>query len=197
MLSFPYLRWDVTGAQSTEVANHGFVSMLDHSAEGDMEPHATSRQVLRHIARIVLVLFLFSFVLARIIVFLIMFRMIPDLYVYIGGTHLHHLNYGIFMLAGVGAYMLFRFPTGRGAEVAAAVYGVGMALTFDEFGMWLHLGGSYWQRASWDAIIVISAMFALLAFAPSLNRFRSHNWAIAALVAVGVCIFFVMLFHTL
>jgi hypothetical protein len=28
-----------------------------------------------------------------------------------------------------------------------------MALTFDEFGMWLHLGGSYWQRASFDAVV--------------------------------------------
>ena len=30
-----------------------------------------------------------------------------------------------------------------------------MGLTFDEFGMWLHLGGGYWQRASYDAVIVI------------------------------------------
>jgi hypothetical protein len=33
-----------------------------------------------------------------------------------------------------------------------------MALTFDEFGMWLHLGGSYWQRASIDASIVVAAL---------------------------------------
>ena len=23
--------------------------------------------------------------------------------------------------------------------------------------MWLHLGGSYWQRASWDAVVVVCA----------------------------------------
>jgi hypothetical protein len=34
-----------------------------------------------------------------------------------------------------------------------------MALTFDEFGMWLHLGGSYWQRASFDAVIVLLGVF--------------------------------------
>ena len=35
------------------------------------------------------------------------------------------------------------------------MYGVGLALTFDEFGLWFHLGGSYWQRASFDAVVVI------------------------------------------
>ena len=45
--------------------------------------------------------------------------------------------------------------------------GVAMGLTFDEFGMWLHLGGSYWQRASVDAVIVVTALFGLVAFARS------------------------------
>jgi hypothetical protein len=61
-----------------------------------------------------------------------------------------------------------------------------MGLTFDEFGMWLHLGGSYWQRASMDAVIVVSALFGLVAFARTLRRFESrHFWAfLILLVAV-------------
>ena len=74
------------------------------------------------------------------------------------GTHVHHLNYGIFLLAAVGGYSVFRRPTGRTAEITALIYGVAMGLTFDEFGMWLHLGGSYWQRASVDAVIVVAAL---------------------------------------
>ena len=54
-----------------------------------------------HLARQILTAFLLTFITARIIVFLIMARTIPDLYLYIGGTHVHHLNYGIFLLAGV------------------------------------------------------------------------------------------------
>jgi len=54
---------------------------------------------------------------------------------------------------------VFRRPTGRTLQVAALLYGIGMGLTFDEFGMWIHLGGSYWQRASWDAITVVAASF--------------------------------------
>ena len=58
-----------------------------------------------------------------------------------------------------------------------------MALTFDEFGMWLHLGGSYWQRASVDAVIIIAALLGLCAYLPSIERLESkHFWASVALV---------------
>ena len=32
----------------------------------------------------------------------------PDLYLFLGQTHIHHLNYGIFLLSGVGAYLLLK-----------------------------------------------------------------------------------------
>jgi hypothetical protein len=113
-----------------------------------------------------------------------------------GGTHIHHLNVGIFLLAGVGAYLLFGQPVGRRFTAAAVVYGIGMALTFDEFGMWVHLGGSYWQRASLDAIGVLSAGFGLVAFAPSFKRFRPHNWVAVVILAGAVGIFFFMLIES-
>lgn len=150
-------------------------------------------QFFPHLARLVLVTFILTFVVTRVLVILIMSRRIPDLYLHLGGTHVHHLNYGIFLLAGVGAYQLFWRPMGRNLEITAIIYGSGMALTFDEFGMWLHLGGLYWQRASLDAITVISAVFGLIAFAPSLKRFRIQHWAGAAIIAVAVGVFFFML----
>jgi hypothetical protein len=66
-----------------------------------------------------------------------------------------------------------------------------MALTFDEFGMWIHLGGSYWQKASWDAVVIISTGFALIAFAPSLMKFRPHHWvtAIVLIITLGLFLF--------
>lgn len=154
-------------------------------------------QVSGHLARIVLTTFLFSFIGARVIVFLIMSHRIIDLYIFVGGTHIHHLNFGIFLLTGVGAYTLFYHPTGRSAEIAAAIYGIGVALTFDEFGMWLHLGGSYWQRASWDAITVITAIFPIIAFVPSLKRFRPRTWAVSILITLAVCVFFFLLVETI
>lgn len=146
-----------------------------------------------HLARIVLFMFLLTFMLARIVAFLIMSHRIPDLFLYLGGTHVHHLNYGIFLLAGLGAYFLFAKPEGRSLLGAAVVYGVGMALTFDEFGMWVRLGGSYWQRASLDAVGVVAAFFGLIAYAPSLNRSRPRHWWSAVLLVLVTAVFFVML----
>ena len=141
----------------------------------------------RHLARIVFTTFLLTFIASRLLVILIMGRMIPDLFLHMGQTHVHHLNYGIFLLSTVAGLTLFVQLTPRERLWCAVAYGFSMALTFDEFGMWLHLGGSYWQRASVDAVIVISAFLALVAFATTLKRFESHHfWLFIALMIAMV-----------
>jgi len=149
--------------------------------------------LFNQLARLVLAAFLLTFIITRIIVFLIMSRTIPDVFLYLGGTHVHHLNYGIFLLAFTAGYLLLAGPRGRALSRAAVCYGIGMALTFDEFGMWLHLGGGYWQRASWDAVIVLTAAFTLLAFAPALKKFRPHHWLTAVLLILLMVLFFFLL----
>jgi hypothetical protein len=149
----------------------------------------------RRRAQCVLFTFLATFIAARVLTFLIMSRKIPDLFLHVGGTHIHHLNYGIAMLVGVGAWLLFRPPSHL--RWPSILYGIGLALTFDEFGMWLHLGGGYWQRASWDAVVVISAALSLFAFGPSLARYRSGHWTVAGSVMIGMALFFWMLVKSL
>jgi hypothetical protein len=150
----------------------------------------------RHVARLVLVVFLITFTVTRILVFLIMNRTFPDLFIYMGGTHVHHLNLGIFLLSGVGGYLLFVRPKGRKAKGATVLYGIGLALTFDEFGMWLHLGGGYWQRASFDAVTVVVGLLVLMAFAPPLKEIRGrHAITILILMLLGTG-FFLMLYQT-
>jgi hypothetical protein len=151
----------------------------------------------RGLAWPVLVSFLFTFMAARVVVFLIVERRIPDMYLKVGGTHVHHLNYGIFLLAGVGAYLLLREPDMRGLRRAAVAYGIGLALTFDEFGLWVHLGGSYWQRASFDAIVVLCGLLGLAAVGPSVARFRPHHWFTAAALAVTAVVFAALLVDSL
>jgi len=152
-----------------------------------------TRGLARQVARHILAPFLLTFIASRVLVFLIVARRIPDLYLHLGGTHIHHLNYGIFLLTGVGMYLLFTRPSVPTQLRVAMLYGVGLALTFDEFGLWLHLGGSYWQRASFDAVVVIAASLALVIVAPALGHFRPHHWATATLMAVAVGIFGVAL----
>jgi hypothetical protein len=151
----------------------------------------------RRLARPILVAFLFTFMAARVLVFLIVSRRIPDVYLNLGGTHVHHLNYGIFLLSAVGAYLLLGYPGPRTLRWLAVLYGIGLALTFDEFGLWLHLGGSYWQRASFDAVVVIAGVLGLATVAPSMSRFRPHHWATAAMLAGGVAVFGYLLVDSL
>jgi hypothetical protein len=141
------------------------------------------------LARRALFAFLLTFILARTIVFLIMARRIPNLYLFLRDTHVHHLNYGIFLLAAVAAWLLFRPPTGNAARRAAFAYGIAMALTFDEFGMWLHLGGSYWQRASIDATVVIAAVLAFIAYARSIEKFEARHVRAFIALAIALLIF--------
>ena len=139
------------------------------------------------LARRALFAFIVTFIAARAVVFLIMSRRIPNLYFFLKGTHVHHLNYGIFLLSAVGAYLLLWKQSARSMHNAAFAYGMAMALTFDEFGMWLHLGGSYWQRASIDAVVVVAAVLGFFAFARSIRVFTSrHAVAFAVILAAAV-----------
>jgi hypothetical protein len=147
------------------------------------------------LARRALFAFLLTFILARTLVFLIMARRIPNLYLFLHDTHVHHLNYGIFLLAGVGAYLLLRAPQGEAARRAAFAYGIAMALTFDEFGMWLHLGGSYWQRASIDAMVVVAAALAFIGYARSIRTFEARHIRAFIALAVALLVFGVVLYQ--
>jgi hypothetical protein len=161
----------------------------DGRVEHPLEPVA-----FRHVARVVLATFVLTFIASRVMVVLIMAGKVPDFYFHMGRTHVHHLNYGIFTLSGVGAYLLFRRPSGgRPLLWAAIAYGVGLGLTFDEFGMWVHLGGSYWQRASFDAVVVVAAALGLVAYAPSPSKYQPVHYAWTLLIAALVGCFVLVL----
>jgi len=170
--------------------------------EPDLSPPPTQdglipRAHVRPLARVVFTTFLLTFIAARLLVILIMGRMIPDLFLHMGQTHVHHLNYGIFLLCTVAGILLFFQVSDRERWWCAVAYGFSLALTFDEFGMWLHLGGGYWQRASFDAVIVVASLFGMLAFAPPLQRLRAHHWVTGVVALLAAILFYVMLFKSL
>lgn len=82
--------------------------------------------------------------------------------------HVHHLVWGILALTSCGYLGLLRSGPSWRRRLAPA-YGAGVALTFDEFALWLRLEDDYWSaegRASVDAVIVLSALFGLAAASP-------------------------------
>ena len=73
-----------------------------------------------------------------------------------GDTHIHHLVWGICLLLVSGLLAVAVQPP---LSVTAIVFGIGAALTLDEFALWLHLDDVYWSergRQSIDAVIVFA-----------------------------------------
>ena len=76
----------------------------------------------------------------------------------IAGHHVHHQVFGILIIIGAGIALVSETPRGAALDAAAAVFGVGVGLTVDEFALWLHLEDVYWSREgrkSVDAIFCI------------------------------------------
>ena len=88
------------------------------------------------------------------------------------GRHIHHLVWGILLLLVTGYGWLLQAGTGdRGSRtwvgrVMSMAYGVGAALTLDEFALWLNLRDVYWERegrSSFEALLLFAAALAIAA----------------------------------
>jgi hypothetical protein len=81
------------------------------------------------------------------------------------GRHIHHLVWGIALLLAVGYGWLLQIGTGAArsnvwvARILCMLYGVGAALTLDEFALWLNLRDVYWEREGRESVEAM-AMFA-------------------------------------
>ena len=83
--------------------------------------------------------------------------------IYVEGTHVHHLVYGIVLLLIVGYLWILQADTISPwrSRLVAVLYGVGAALTLDEFALWLNLRDVYWARQgreSIDAVILFGGL---------------------------------------
>jgi hypothetical protein len=103
--------------------------------------------------------FVVTFTVTRVIVRLIRSGKGPFRNTAVGGVHVHHHVYGIFLLLAAGVAEFVYGPGTPWVEVLAAVFGAGAALTLDEFALWLYLDDVYWTeegRKSVDAVLVAS-----------------------------------------
>ena len=114
--------------------------------------------------------FLGTFGIVRAITHLIKARVGPFHNVSTGGLHIHHLVWGILLLLVVGYVWLIQEGTGQAripswfSRVTAIAYGVGAALTLDEFALWLNLQDVYWAgkgRESVDAVVIFAALLSV------------------------------------
>ncbi|HEY1593098.1 MAG TPA: hypothetical protein VGF81_14975 [Solirubrobacteraceae bacterium] len=83
-----------------------------------------------------------------------------------GGVHLHHLVWGIclMMLSGFIAFAAAPLHA-PWWHIDAAIFGIGVGFTLDEFALWVHLKDVYWTeegRSSVDAVVVAVAFGGLI-----------------------------------
>jgi hypothetical protein len=85
-----------------------------------------------------------------------------------GGLHIHHLVWGILLLLLVGYLWLIGVGVGAAGSPAwlsratALGYGVGAALTLDEFALWLRLEDVYWARQGRESVRAVMLFGAFL-----------------------------------
>ena len=117
--------------------------------------------------------FLLTFVGVRVLVRLIVHEHDegPFQWVVVHGHHIHHLVWGILILLLVGYGWLLDLGRSHSplsilfSRLMSVGFGVGAALTLDEFSIWLNLEpDSYWSsagRLNIDAIIFFGALLAV------------------------------------
>lgn len=131
--------------------------------------------------------FLVTFIGVRILVRFITHSEGPFQWVVVRGHHIHHLVWGILILLLVGYGWLLDLGRSHSptsiflSRLMSISYGVGAALTLDEFALWLNLEpDAYWTRQgriSIDAVILFGGILAVGAWGAPFFRGLSRLWS--------------------
>lgn len=130
------------------------------------------RQARRVTQFLILVSFLITFLIARMATHLQRAGIIPT------QTHqpyVHHLVWGIFLLLISGYIGLSFWSNPKVRKLTAILFGVGAALTIDEFALWLYLRDVYWERQGRDSVDAVIVVATLLLITFAVSEFREQR----------------------
>lgn len=140
--------------------------------------------------------FLITFIGVRLLVHRIVNHEGHMQWVMVRGLHIHHLVWGILILLLVGYGWVLDLGWSNSPEsiffgrLMAVSYGVGAALTLDEFALWLSLDpDAYWThegRMSIDAVIIFGAFLAMGMWGAPLFRELRKMWHKRGQVRAGL-----------
>jgi len=130
----------------------------------------------RELPFIILFAFISTFLVARLVVYLIFNGILPETlfnYVSLRGevVHIHHLSYGIIIMSII-SFISIALPHlyQKRAHTFSYLYGISLGLIVDEFALWLQLEDNYYDRISYDAFITVSAILMLVVYFPEFLR---------------------------
>jgi hypothetical protein len=114
---------------------------------------------------------------------------------HVGDVHMHHVVVGIVLMTIAGVIGLGFTPGEVFEEWLAILFGVGAALTLDEFAMVFHLDDVYWSpegRTSVDAVVTAAVLLTLgLTVSAPFGADESEDTAAGFWLAIGINVVFV------
>jgi hypothetical protein len=141
----------------------------------------------RLVALFIVISFLITFVLTRVYTRLARTRGWGSGHA--GDIHVHHLVVGIIFVLTSGWAALALDPGAPFVHILGVFFGVGAALTLDEFALWLYLKDVYWMeegRASIDAVILAFMLGTVVAL--GMTPVGIDESAGATVIAVSVAL---------
>lgn len=121
---------------------------------------------------IVLISYLCTFIASRLLVAAIYAGRTWGGFLFVHHMHVHHFNYGILLLVFVGGVGVCDTWVSRKVNYfLAALYGIGLGLICDEWGMLLELKDDYYSILSYAVVALFALLFGFLSW----KRFRFSN----------------------
>ena len=122
---------------------------------------------------IVLTFFIISFLIGRAFVVLLDVPINPAYQLWIKGYRVHHFFFGIGLLV-IGGW-LGHIQYGRLiTKISAGLYGIGVGLVVDEFGLLLTFG-DYWAAQSYIFFVIISLSFLIMLLFEAYKLFNTSS----------------------
>lgn len=123
---------------------------------------------------VMLISFLITFGIVRAITHLQKLNILPNQQDDI--LHIHHLVPGIILLLISGYIGISFWSTNKLRVFMAVLFGIGAALTIDEFALWLYLRDVYWAKQGRDSVDAIVFVILVIGIILLISEVRDHKW---------------------
>jgi chromate transport protein ChrA len=123
---------------------------------------------------LIIVSFLITFAIVRTITHLQKLNILPNQHNDI--LHVHHLVPGIILLLISGYIGISFWSVHKIRLLMAVLFGIGAALTIDEFALWLYLRDVYWAKQGRDSIDAIIVAILITIIILLISEVHDHSW---------------------